>query len=189
MIILFINLNTLDSMVGMVLTIFPLLCTLRTASVLTLYKNIYVNRYRAKFNKKSYRRDFHRIWFSSISYLFIIIVIMKVFLENTRRNPSSGMFNFLFYVQIYFKIHFETYTIWDIWKFDARMKILLLPCLDYFVDPRFVRLIELRPCLVSCQSFSRCLGQAKDGKIFISRRSRWNWRKFGKTRNLGSWLY
>lgn len=94
MIILFINLNTLDSMVGMVLTIFPLLCTLRTASVLTLYKNIYVNRYRAKFNKKSYRRDFHRIWFSSISYLFIIIVIMKVFLENTRRNPSSGMFNF-----------------------------------------------------------------------------------------------
>lgn len=94
MIILFTNLNTLDSMVGMVLTIFPLLCTLRTASVLTLYKNIYVNRYRAKFNKKSYRRDFHRIWFSSISYLFIIIVIMKVFLENTRRNPSSGMFNF-----------------------------------------------------------------------------------------------
>lgn len=94
MIILFINLNTLDSMVGMVLTIFPLLCTLRTASVLTLYKNIYVNRYRAKFNKKSYRRDFHRIWFSSISYLFIIIIIMKVFLENTRRNPSSGMFNF-----------------------------------------------------------------------------------------------
>lgn len=94
MIILFINLNTLDSMVGMVLTIFPLLCTLRTASVLTLYKNIYVNRYRAKFNKKSYRRDFHWIWFSSISYLFIIIVIMKVFLENTRRNPSSGMFNF-----------------------------------------------------------------------------------------------
>lgn len=94
MIILFTNLNTLDLMVGMVLTIFPLLCTLRTASVLTLYKNIYVNRYRAKFNKKSYRRDFHRIWFSSISYLFIIIVIMKVFLENTRRNPSSGMFNF-----------------------------------------------------------------------------------------------
>lgn len=94
MIILFTNLNTLDSMVGMVLTIFPLLCTLRTASVLTLYKNIYVNRYRAKFNKKSYRRDFHWIWFSSISYLFIIIVIMKVFLENTRRNPSSGMFNF-----------------------------------------------------------------------------------------------
>lgn len=94
MIILFTNLNTLDSMVGMVLTIFPLLCTLRTASVLTLYKNIYVNRYRAKFNKKSYRRDFHRIWFSSISYLFIIIIIMKVFLENTRRNPSSGMFNF-----------------------------------------------------------------------------------------------
>lgn len=119
----------------------------------------------------------------------LLSLFMKVFLENTRRNPSSGMFNFLFYVQIYFKIHFETYTIWDIWKFDARMKILLLPCLDYFVDPRFVRLIELRPCLVSCQSFSRCLGQAKDGKIFISRRSRWNWRKFGKTRNLGSWLY
>lgn len=94
MIILFINLNTLDSMVGMVLTIFPLLCTLRTASVLTLYKNIYVNRYRAKFNKKSYRRDFHRIWFSSISYLFIIIVIYESISRDTRRNPSSGMFNF-----------------------------------------------------------------------------------------------
>lgn len=189
MIILFINLNTLDSMVGMVLTIFPLLCTLRTASVLTLYKNIYVNRYRAKFNKKSY--DETSIGSDSRRYLIYLLLslFMKVFLETLVVIRHRGCSIFFFYVQIYFKIHFETYTIWDIWKFDARMKILLLPCLDYFVDPRFVRLIELRPCLVSCQSFSRCLGQAKDGKIFISRRSRWNWRKFGKTRNLGSWLY
>lgn len=94
MIILFTNLNTLDSMVGMVLTIFPLLCTLRTASVLTLYKNIYVNRYRAKFNKKSY--DETSIGSDSRRYLIYLLLslFMKVFLENTRRNPSSGMFNF-----------------------------------------------------------------------------------------------
>lgn len=72
MIILFINLNTLDSMVGMVLTIFPLLCTLRTASVLTLYKNIYVNRYRAKFNKKSY--DETSIGSDSRRYLIYLLL-------------------------------------------------------------------------------------------------------------------
>lgn len=145
--------------------------------------------YRAKFNKKSY--DEISIGSDSRRYLIYLLLslLWKYFSRILVVIRHRGCSIFFFYVQIYFKIHFETYTIWDIWKFDARMKILLLPCLDYFVDPRFVRLIELRPCLVSCQSFSRCLGQAKDGKIFISRRSRWNWRKFGKTRNLGSWLY
>lgn len=87
-----------------------------------------------------------------------------MFLVHSSRNP--GIFN-----STNFSIHFETYT--------GYMKILyknenIASVLNYFVDPRFVRYRTASCFLVSCQSFSRCLGQA-NGKIFSPfAESRWN---------------
>lgn len=138
------------------------------------------------FNKKSH----DKIRFSS-DFLILVDILFIYYRycvhENVSRtlaviNPSSGMFNFL---HTNFLIHFETHIQWDIWKFDTRMKILLLPCSIISLISAVRKVIELRPCLVSCQSFSRCLGQA-NGKIFA--KSRWNSR-IRANANLGSWLY